>query len=965
MKRWLAVIVALGVAMLLPGRAVAFEFLPGPEGFDANVYDGTNVVTTQAGTHPYAFVFNVDFKDAGPPGGDGLRDLSLEMPPGMFENPTATRQKYCSATEFATPRDSPWETSLSGESCQDKAQIGTLTVRSGFGGPGERTFGLFNLVPQRGEPARLGANPYGKQIVFVPSIRQLEGEYGITLRATDIPQDLQVFGLTVTIWGVPWSVVNNEQRGNCLNELEPQLGWAKCSVGPPNVGPPNEGEFGPLAYLTMPTSCEEPMDFTAVAGSWQQPGSSTRPTSGKAALTGCSKLEFKPHADAQLSNPRASSPSGYAFHIKVDASGVTNPVCVYEEFEIATGCAPTPVRKAVVTLPEGVSINPSVGAGLGVCSQAQFDSETKSSPFGAGCPSESKIGDFSVDSPIVSGPIAGGIFLAAPHDNEFGSLLAIYLVAKSIQRGILVKVAGELEPDPLTGSLTASFDKLPQLPYSDLSIRFREGQRSPLATPPACGQISTEADFTPWRDPSLVRHESLPASIAAGVGGGPCPSGLAPFAPQAKGGSLNSRAGAYSPFYLRLSRDVTEQEITSYSAQFPPGLLAKIAGIPYCPEAAIAAARRNSGVAERDHPSCPAASLIGHTYSGYGVGSVLAYAPGNLYLAGPYRGSAFSVVAIDSALVGPFDLGVVIVRSAVRIDPTTAQASIDATGTDPIPHIIDGIPIHLRDVRAYIDRPSFTLNPTSCERFTIASAMNGAGQRFGDISDDTLATATAPFQAFDCRSLGFRPRIGLKLKGEVKRGKRASLRVVVRPRPGEANIRSAQVTLPPSLFLEQGNIKTICTKARFAAHNCPRGSIYGHARAFTPLLEEPMEGPAYLRASSHTLPDLVFALRGHGVEVDVAGRIDSSRGGIRGTFPVIPDAPVTKFVLRMKAGRRGVLVNAENLCRGRQPAVAKFIGHANRGWRVHPEVKAQCKRRDESKTPPGVQRLRPGDRLGQ
>jgi hypothetical protein len=668
----------------------------------------------------------------------------------------------------------------------------------------------------------------------------------------------------------------------------------------------------------------------------------TTRTTGKPSLSGCDKLEFEPHAAAQLSNPRASSPSGYAFDIEVDTHGVTDPVC-FPGATHATGCAPTPVRKAVVTLPEGVSINPSVGAGLGVCTKAQYEmGETASSPFGAGCPGESKIGDFSVSSPIVSGPIAGSIFLAAPHDNPFGSLLAVYLVAKSIPRGILVKIAGELSPDPVTGSLTATFDKLPQLPYSDLEIHFREGQRSPLATPPSCGPVSTEADFTPWRDPNVVRHESLSASITAGVGGGPCPVGLAPFAPQAVAGSLNSRAGAYTPFYLRLTRKVTEQEIVSYSAQFPPGLLAKIAGIPYCPDSAIEAARHSSGVAERDHPSCPAASLIGHTYSGYGVGSVLAYAPGSLYLAGPYRGSAFSVVAIDSALVGPFDLGTVIVRSAVRVDPGTTQASIDATGTDPIPHIIDGIPIHLRDIRAYIDRPNFTLNPTSCEPFKVSSALNGAGQRYADRSDDTLAIAGAPFQAFDCASLGFRPRIALELKGGTKRGDYPSLRVTVRPRPGDANIASSQVRLPASLFLDQSRIRTICTKAQFAGGRCPRDSVYGHVRAFTPLLEAPMEGPAYLRSSSHTLPDLVFALRGHGIEVDVAGRIDAYKGGIRGTFPTIPDAPVSKFVLKMNGGKRGVLVNAENICKARQLATARLLGHANRGWRLHPKVKAKC-----------------------
>jgi hypothetical protein len=937
LRGWIVLILSLATTMLVPGQALAFEFLPDGEGFDANIYEG-NQPATQAGSHPTELSFNVDFSGTGPSGENSLESLSLEMPPGLFENPTALAQTYCSAKEFTTPRGAtPWEASKSGESCVDKTQVGTLTVRSSVPGKETRTFGLFNLAPKRGEPAELGASPYGEPIVFVPSIRQLEGEYGITLRATNIPQDLGISGLSVAIWGVPWSVVNNEQRGDCLNELEPDQGWAKCSVGPPSkIG------FEPRAYLSLPTSCEEPMDFVAVASAWQQTGQLTRPTLAKAPLEGCGKLEFQPHAIAQLSSPRASSPSGYAFDIEVDTHGVTDPVC-FPGPVFATDCVPTPVRKAVVTLPNGVSINPSVGAGLGVCSKAQYEEgETPTSPFGAGCPSESKIGDFSVASPIVSGPIAGSIYLAAPHDNPFGSLLAVYLVAKSIPRGILVKVAGQLNPDPSTGSLTATFDKLPQLPYSDLSIHFREGQRSPLATPPSCGSISTEVDFTPWRDPNVVRHESLPAPITAGVGGGPCPVGLAPFAPEAKGGMLNSRAGAYTPFYMHLTRKVNEQEIVSYSAQFPPGLLGRIANIPYCPEAAIEAARHNSGVAERDHPSCPAASLIGHTTSGYGVGSVLAYAPGNLYLAGPYRGSAFSVVAIDSALVGPFDLGVVIVRSAVRIDPVTAQASIDATGTDPIPHIIDGIPIHLRDIRAYIDRPDFTLNPTSCEKFILASAMNGSGLRFGDPSDNTLATATSPFQAFDCASLGFRPRIAMKLKGNTRRGARDSLQVVVRPRPGEANIRSAQVTLPPSLFLEQGNIKTICTPVQFAADTCPQGSVYGHVRAFTPLLEAPMEGPAYLRSSSHTLPDLVFALRGHGVEVDVAGRIDSSKGGIRGTFPIVPDAPVSKFVLKLNGGKRGLLVNAENLCRKGQKAVARFIGHANRGWRLHPEVRAEC-----------------------
>jgi hypothetical protein len=912
-----------------PPALASFGFLPGSAGFSAEVLGEGGVPDNEAGSHPVSLDLSVGFNQAGALSDGDLRDLSFELPPGLIENPTAV--PVCSQAGFHSPRSNPLEesgngeASRSGESCPDRTQVGTLTLHSSHGGGETRSFGLFNLQPPPGAPSELGASPYGVPIVFVPAIRQAAGEYGLTLQARGVSQTLSIEGLSLSVWGTPWSLLHNEQRGNCLNEAEPQFGWAKCSVGRPAKNPAT-------AYLTMPTSCGAPLPFTATARAWEQPAPAPRALSAPA-LEGCESLAFEPSPSARLSDPRASSPSGYEFAIDVDTAGVRDPDLR----------APTPVRTAVIALPEGVTINPSVGSGLGVCTTAQYEAETAASPPGAGCPNESKIGDFTVQSPIVSGTLEGGsVFLAAPHDNAFDSLIAIYLVAKSIQRGILVKVAGQLAADPQTGRLIATFDRLPQLPYSQLRIHFREGQRSPLATPPACGPISTGADLTPWRDADLNRHFILPEAISAGIGGGPCPAGLAPFLPRASGGTLSSHAGSYSPFYLHLTRTDAEQEITSYSATLPPGLLGKIAAVPYCPDSAIAAAALRSGVAEREAPSCPAASLIGHTTAGYGVGPVLTYAPGNLYLAGPYRGSQFSVVAIDSALVGPFDLGVVIVRSAIRIDPITAQASIDATGTDPIPHIIDGIPIHLRDIRAYIDRPGFTLNPTSCAPSTLSSALNGSGVRFGDPADDTLATATVPFQAFDCRSLGFRPKLSLVLKGGTRRGRHPALNVVVRPRAGDANIASSQVTLPASLFLDQAHIDTVCTRRQFAADACPAGSVYGHVRAFTPLLDRPLEGPAYLRSSDNTLPDLVFALRERGIEVDVTGRVDAVRGAIRGTFPAIPDAPVTKFVLHLRGGRRGLLVAAANLCASRQQATVRMVGHNNLGRISRPALQIPC-----------------------
>jgi hypothetical protein len=925
MKARLAILtcVALGSLLWAGSASAAFGFLPGAEGFSVSLTKEGGAPATQAGSHPLALTIKVGFDEAESISDGDLRDLSLELPPGLIENPTAVPQ--CSAADFHTPRVSPFEASRSGESCPDQSQIGVIAVHSSQGGGETRTFGIFNLQPPPGVPSELGAAPYGAPVIFTPSVRQAEGEYGLTLETKNFTQLFDTYDLELSIWGTPWAVLHNDQRGNCLNEAEPSFGFSKCSPGRPRDNPP-------LAYLTLPTSCAGPLSFSATATSWQEPAVVSSGFAG-AAMQGCDSLAFSPVPFGRISDPRASSPSGYEFEITQDTAGITDPHRL----------APSAVRKAVVALPEGVTINPSVGAGLGVCTPAQYTAETPTSPPGAGCPDESKIGDFIVKSPLFSERIEGSLFLAAPYDNPFGSLIAVYVVAKSQARGILVKVAGELQADPDTGRLTASFDRLPQLPYSSLNIHFREGQRSPLATPGACGALSTAIELSAWRDPNLTKHTDSPASITAGIGGGPCPAGLAPFAPQASGGMLNSNAGSYTPFYLHLTRQDTEQEITTYSATLPPGLLGKIAGLPYCPEAAIAAAAARSGVAERDDPSCPAASHIGRTLAGYGLGPVLTYAPGGLYLAGPYHGSSFSVVAIDSALVGPFDLGVVIVRSAIRVDPTTTQVSIDSQGSDPIPHIIDGIPIHLRDVRAYIDRPNLTLNPTSCDRSTLASTLNGSGAVFSDPADDTTASATVPFQAFNCAALPFKPKISLKLKGGTKRGDYPSLRVTVKPRPGDANIAKAQVTLPPSEFLAQEHIDTVCTRAQFANQRCPPGSVYGRARAYTPLLEAPLQGPVYLRSSDNPLPDLVFALKGRGIEVDVAGAIDAKNGGIRGTFESIPDAPVSKFELVMWGGKRSALVNAANLCAERQIATARLVGHNNRGVLVHPKVQAKCK----------------------
>jgi hypothetical protein len=953
---FLSAMAVLVVLLAAPPAQAAFGFLPGSEGFDVTATELDGSLADQAGTHPYTLTTTIAFNRVGAFSDGDVRNIRIDRPSGLIENPAATGK--CSIARFHRPRQSPFQESLSGESCPDNSQLGTVVVHGSFGGGTTRTFGIFNLTPPPGFSALIGASPFGMPIVFAPQIRSAEGEYGLSLEARDISQQLDISSLKVALWGNPGLVGHDRERGNCLNEEDPSAYFGEdailerepqtfpetppfyqagtCSIGNPKIYPP-------YAYLTLPTSCAGPMASTLTASSWQQPAPVSRTSlshdeSGQVQdVSGCDPRSVEKEAgSAQPTSDRASSATGVDFDIVRNQRALTVNFTPAGRL-IPLVQVPAQIRKAVVTLPPGMTINPSVAAGLGVCTPSQYAAETVSSAPGAGCPNAAKIGELTLETPLFEAPVKGDLFLAKPYENPFDSLLALYLVAKAPDRGVIVKLAGEVSADPGNGRLIATFDKLPQLPYSHFNVHFREGQRSPLATPPGCGGYSSQIELTPWLDPSLIFHNSSRFQLTKGPAGGPCPGAVGPFAPQAQAGTANRNAGWRSPFYLHLTRSDEEQEITSYSAQLPPGLLGAIAGVPFCPEAAIAAAAANSGFAETASPSCPAAARIGYTSAGYGLGNVLAYAPGGLYLAGPYHGSPLSIVAVDSATVGPFDLGVIIVRSAIRVDPRTAEISIDSAGSDPIPHIVKGIPLHLRDIRVYIDRPNFMVNPTSCDHFATTSTLNGSGAAFSNPADDSTASVANPFQVSFCSSLDFKPRIALRLGGLTRRGAFPSLRATVTPRADDANIGRAVVTLPPSLFLEQGHIDTICSRAQSAASRCPAGSVYGKARAITPLLDEPLEGPVYLRASENKLPDLVAELHGRGVRIDVAGRIDSNRGGMRASYDVLPDAPVSKFVLRLKGGRHGLLVNSEELCASK-PARARMIGHNNSGLLSRPKL---------------------------
>jgi hypothetical protein len=915
---FLLAIFAIGALLCLPLSAQA-DF--GLKSFSAGAFNKDGSVSLQAGSHPYEYTLSFELnQDAeGNPEGT-LRDLIVDLPPGLVGDPQAVPR--CSGADFEgiLPK------------CPGNTQIGIATIKAK--GLPPATEAIFNLTPPLGVPAMIGTSIANNNSFQEASVRTDDG-YGVSVSDITIPTNVQIQSVTETIWGVPADPDHDAER-SCVN---PEEGGGRIEGCP--------SELAPAPFLTLPTNCDAPLETTLSIDSVQSPGDlftrsgfvtesvfSLDEGGNPAPQNGCEAVPFSPKIAALPSSRLAESGAGLDFELKLPSIGHESP----------GGISETQPEKVEVTLPEGVTVNPSAAEGTGVCTQAQYKAEKIDSKPGQGCPEASKLGSLVAHTPLLEEAVEGSLYLAKPFDNPSSSLIALYIVARAQDRGILVKQAGKVEPDPKTGQLVTTFGSLPPLPYSDFTLHFREGGRAPLVTPPSCGSYETVAELTPFSAPGQPLSRSAFFQIERGVDGGPCPSGGAPFNPGFQAGSNNNNAGSFSPFYMRLTRRDGDQDLTKFAAKLPPGMVAKLAGTSLCPDAAIAVAKAKTGLAEQASPSCPASSQIGRVLAGAGVGSVLTYVPGKVYLAGPYNGTPLSVIGIVPAVAGPFDVGTVASRQALRIDPRTAEVRVDDAASDPIPHILAGIPLKVRDIRVYVDKPEFTLNPTSCEPFAVGASLWGGGADVFGSQDDSPVSLADRFQAANCANLGFKPRLSLKLKGGTRRGAHPALTGIFRPRPGDANLKNLVLRLPRSAFLDQAHIRTVCTRVQFAADNCPEGAIYGKAKAFSPLISEPLTGPVILRSSNHNLPDFVADLHGI-IDVEAVSRIDSKQGGIRATFNETPDAPISKVIVEMQGGKKGLIVNSRNLCGAPSRANAQFAGHNGRRHEAKPVVKADCGRK--------------------
>ena len=885
---------------------------------------------TQAGSHPFQVTGTLMLNqgpDMHPLSNERARvepvalskDIITKIPAGLIGNPVPIPR--CAMQQFSIELDNrenlcPQQTAIGivSVTVEEPENVGYVT----------QTVPLFNLQPYFGEPARFGffiplANV---PVVLDTSLRDGPGEdYGVNVISNNISQIAGLTSVRVTFWGVPNDPRHDNSRGWGCYYIARNAAFAK------EMSCETSKEGHPPAFLIMPTSCNGPLQSSAEADSWREPGvfGSVGTSEALQSLDGCNRLPFAPIMSAEPTTDRASAPTGLDFNLDFNDEGLTS----------SEGLAQSQLNKTVVKLPEGLTINPSAGVGLGGCTPEDYARETVDSIPGAGCPNNSKLGTVEIETPLLTQKIHGSIFIAQPFDNPSGSLVALYVVAKNPEVGVLVKLAGKVEPDPSTGQLTTIFENNPQLAFSHFNFHFREGQQAPLISPATCGTYQTQALLSPWSEPQTILTDTASFQITKGFDGGACPSGgVPPFDPGIEAGQLNNNAGSFSPFYLHLTRTDAEQEISGFSTNLPSGLTGDLTGIPFCSEAAIEQARAKTGGQEEANPSCPAASQVGHTLVGTGVGAVLAYVPGKIYLAGPFHGAPFSLVSVTSADVGPFDLGTVVLRFGLTIDPYTARVSVTPTSSEPIPTILKGIVTHVRDIRVYIDRNKFTLNPTSCNPLAIGSTLTS------DLG--ATKTVTSPFQASNCQGLAFKPIFKVSTSGKTSRKQGASLKVkLTYPAGAQANIAKVKVDLPKQLPSRLTTLQKACTAAQFEANpaGCPAASIIGHAKAITPLIPVPLEGPAYFVShGGEAFPSLIMVLQGYGVTIDLVGTTFINKAGITSsTFKTVPDQPVGSFELTLPQGPFSALAANGNLCKAKLRMPTQF--DAQNGMVVHQSTK--------------------------
>ena len=931
-----AAVAALGVALPLAGAsaAQAYEI----DNFSANIVkqDGTTF-ESQAGGHPYQGIITFDTKVApvNSPGvnpvtenGGATKTIRVDTPPGLVPNPESTPK--CDNER------------LEAHTCPPASQIGTVELRlrsylppsattllslpAGSKGTLRVRIGLYNMEPEAGQLARFSFDPKqapnatGEHIDIVGGMRPDDNGLYFTINNVPTPDGNDptkplLTGSTLTFWGTPGDTTHDAARGAAslfLVNTDNAGVWPGNAPGSPLVSPPFPPTGTPLAagatnvplgnrpatgaagitdttsaFLNSPTSCTGPQNARLTLDSYQGDRRTRDFTVGASTngLQGCDQVPFSSTTTFSESSMQRDAPTPLGVQLDVPQSTDTATL------------ATAHVRKVAVQLPPGVTISPSGANGLEACTDEQFN---KGNDNPIACPAASSIGAVRITTPVLDSPLNGSVYVGQPLP---GNRYRLFVNADG--HGISVRLKGTVTPDPVTGQVSAVFDDNPQLPFSQFRLDFDGGSDAIIASPQACGTTTGTGALTPWSGGATsTTNSSVTVANCAGN----------PFAPVFGATLANANAGKYGPLSVNFFRNDGDQFLSGLKATLPQGMTAKIKGVTQCSEAQVAA------------EACPESSRIATVRVKAGPGGAPYELSGPAYLTGSYKGGSFGSVVIIRAVAGPYDLGNVVVRQALRIDPETARVTVDS---DPLPQIKEGILLRLRDLKLDVDRKDFLRAPTSCGAKAINSTVTGIG--------GATANVGGAVQTVNCQSLPFRPKIALKFgnKTQMKRGRHPRVTATVTQFESEAGIKSTQVALPKQVALEAENAQALCEKADAAKDACPKGSIVGSATAETTILNQRLFAPVYFVKGTRiaangrevaTLPTLYIPLQGEGVRVNLRAVTAVSRNRLVTSFPSIPDQPITKFTLNIDGGKNGIIAATRDLCSAKERASSRFVG---------------------------------------
>ncbi len=860
--------------------------------------------TMQAGAHPNLtsqFTLNSDEPNTS---SADPKDIRFDLPPGLVGSTVGMAR--CSMSRVI-------ELLVNPNGCPTDTIVGMATVTAiEPGQPFPSTFvaPVINIAPSPGEPAAFGFDAELLTVRLDTSVLS-DGDYGVRVTSPDLPETADTFSVSITTWGVP---ALHNGPGNDRT-------FYTVFAGANTFGGENPGQTH-VPLLTNPQQCTEPLVATMSADSWTEPGVFHSEQVQMGTMTGCDQVPFDSSFSLLPDTLEAGAPAGYTFDLNVP------------QHNESAGLATSSLKNFKLELPEGIVVNPSAAQGLQSCSSTQFygarhPSQEPASP--AECPREAQVGEVEVETPDLEKPLKGQVFLGAPEcdpcspaDAENGKMVHLFvqLVGEG-ESGVVVKLEGRADVNQQTGQITTLFNGTPQVPFNRLHFVLEGGPRAVLANPRICGPVKATGDLTPWTTPLGVDSTPFYEFEIKQNCFGP------QFDPTFRAGLPNIQAGAYGPFTLAFGRSDQDQFLGGLELKTPPGLLGSLAHVPLCPEP------------QASEGACGPQSLIGHTQvlTGPGANPFLVTG-GQVFLTEGYKGAPFGLSIVVPAVAGPYTLsgttghGTVVVRAQIFIDPHTAALTVKS---DPLPTMLDGIPLQLKVVNVTIDRPEFMFGPTNCSKLQVTGTLAS--------SEGLSAPVASPFQVTNCASLQFKPKFTVSTSGKTSKANGASLNVKLAfpkaPQGAEANIHSVKVDLPKQLPSRLTTLQKACTAAQFESNpaGCPAASIVGHAKATTPLLPVPVEGPAYFVShGGEAFPSLILVLQGYGVTVDLVGTTFISKKGITSsTFKTVPDVPVGSFELSLPQGKFSALTTNGVLCKSKLAMPTAFV--AQNGATIHQSTK--------------------------